>query len=287
VTGMPAPTAYFGGKSRIAPWIAGLLPKHRTYAEPYFGSGAVLFAKRPSHTEIVNDLDGELVNFFRVLRERPGDLERACRLTPYARAEYEACQLDPSLDDLERARRWFVRVNMSISHTPRNTGFAIARAADGGGGSDHAHKFARYVARFAAAAARLQCVQVDNRPALDVIAKHDHPNTAFYVDPPYALEVRSLRSKRRGTDYRVDGAEPEQHRALAEALHACRGAVLLSGYDGGLYRELYADWWRVDRRVMVPTGNGSGRGAKWNTEVVWSNRPLAVQGALDLTEASP
>jgi DNA adenine methylase len=272
-----APTSYFGGKSRLAPWIASLLPPHRTYVEPYFGSGAVLFAKPPSHTEIVNDLDGEIVNFFRVLRDRWDDLERACLLTPYAREEYTACQIDPSLDPVERARRWFVRVNASISHTPRNTGWAVARAADGGGGSDHAHKFANYVGRFAAAAARLQRVQIDNRPALEVIAKHDHPATCFYVDPPYVQDVRSLRTKRRGTDYRVDQSDPAEHRALAETLRACRGTVLLSGYEGELYAELYADWCRADRRVMIPTGNGSGRAAKWGVEVIWSNRPLREQ----------
>ncbi len=274
---MRAPTSYFGGKSRLAPWIASLLPTHRTYVEPYFGSGAVLFAKPPSHTEIVNDLDGEIVNFFRVLRDRYEDLERACVLTPYAREEYDACQIDPTLDEVERARRWFVRVNASISHTPRNTGWAVASASDAGGGSDHAHKFARYVARFAAAAARLQCVQIDNRPALEVIAKHDHPNTCFYVDPPYVHEVRSLRTKRHGADYRIDQSAPADHRTLAEVLHACRGTVLLSGYPGALYDEFYADWHQVQRAVLVPTGNGSGRPAKWGVEVIWSNRPLREQ----------
>ncbi len=92
---MRVPTSYFGGKSRLAPWIASLLPTHRTYVEPYFGSGAVLFAKPPSHTEIVNDLDGEIVNFFRVLRDRYEDLERACVLTPYARSTTPARSTRP------------------------------------------------------------------------------------------------------------------------------------------------------------------------------------------------
>lgn len=278
-----APTSYFGGKSRIAPWIVSLLPTHRTYVEPYFGSGAVLFAKPASHTEIINDLDGEVVNFFRMLRERCEDLERACLLTPYARQEYDASPVDPELEPLERARRWFLRVNGSISHTPRTNGWAVARAADGGGGSDHAHKFTRYVGRFAAAAARLRDVQIDNRPALEVIVKHDHANTVHYVDPPYVQEVRSLRTKRRGQDYRVDQADEASHRELAEVLHACKGTVLLSGYRGELYQELYAGWWSVDRGVMVPTGNGTGRPAKWNTEVVWSNQPVHQQLTLATT----
>ncbi len=110
-----------------------------------------------------------------------------------------------------------------------------------------------------------------------MIAKHDHPATCFYVDPPYVHEVRSLRTKRRGADYRIDQSAPADHRTLAEVLHACRGTVLLSGYPGALYDEFYADWHQVQRAVLVPTGNGSGRPAKWGVEVIWSNRPLREQ----------
>jgi DNA adenine methylase len=145
VTGLPPPTNYYGGKARLAPWIASLLPVHRTYVEPFAGSAAVLFAKRPSPTEILNDLDGQVVNFFQVLHERPADLARALALTPYARAEYQQLAAgfeDPGLDELERARRWFVRVNQSISHLAgrgRPSGWAAAYNTNG---ADHAHKFA-------------------------------------------------------------------------------------------------------------------------------------------------
>src|SRR5919204_1581455 len=108
---MLPPTSYYGAKARLAPWITSLLPPGRTYLEPFAGSAAVLFAKPPSPTEGLNDLDGQVVNFFRVLRDHPDQLARALRLTPYARAEYQqhaAHHDDPDADELERARRWFV-----------------------------------------------------------------------------------------------------------------------------------------------------------------------------------
>jgi len=291
---MRAAFNYMGGKARLGPWIAGLLPPHRTYLEPFAGSAAVLFAKRPSLTEIVNDLDGNVVCFFRVLRDRPDELARALRLTPYARAEMEAADLsDPALPDLERARRFFVRVQSTVSHSAHSrTGFAIAaQQPPGGGGSDHAHKFVLVVERLEACAERLRRVQLECRPAVDLIGRFaTDPHTAIYADPPYLAATRSMRTKRPGIgDYRVEYASEQDHRGLAEAFHRARAAVLLSGYHSPLYDDLYADWWRVERPVSVPTGNGTGGAIKRAVEVVWSNRPLALQGELSFAtvEVSP
>jgi site-specific DNA-adenine methylase len=188
VTGLPPPTNYYGGMARLAHWIASLLPAHRTYVEPFAGSAAVLFAKAPSPTEILNDLDGQVVNFFRVLRERPAELVRALALTPYARAEYQQLAAgfeDPGLYELERARRWFVRVNQSISHLAgrgRPSGWAAAYNTNG---ADHAHKFAALTNRLQACAERLRRVHLECRPAVEVIAKHAKPGAAavVYCDP--------------------------------------------------------------------------------------------------------
>ncbi len=101
---MRPPTQYFGSKGRLAPWIASLLPPARTYVEPFCGSAAVLFAKPPSPTEVINDADGDLVLLFRMLRDHGAEVARALRLTPYARAELAAANLDAAgLDELERA----------------------------------------------------------------------------------------------------------------------------------------------------------------------------------------
>jgi len=114
---MRPPFVYYGGKVGLASRIVDLMPPHRVYIEPFAGSLAVLFAKQPCVHEIVNDLDGAIVNFWRVLRDQPEQLERACALSPYSRAEWEACGVgldDETLDRVERARRFWVRVNQCV-----------------------------------------------------------------------------------------------------------------------------------------------------------------------------
>jgi len=270
------PTQYFGSKGRLAPWIASLLPSHRTYLEAFAGSAAVLFAKPPSPTEILNDRDGDLVCFFRVLRDRGPELARALRHTPYARAELAGATLDgPELDELERARRVFVRLNMTVGKTlRRSSGFAAAYNTNG---ADHAHKFASLVDHLEAAAGRLRRVILECRPALEVIAKYGAANAVIYCDPPYLDSTRSAQAKRRGADYQVEYASEADHRELAAALHATPAAVLVSGYPSALYEQLYAGWWRIQRTVDKPSSLTSGGRAAHAVEVIWSNRPLRQQ----------
>lgn len=283
---MRPPTQYFGSKGRLAPWIASLLPVCRTFVEPFCGSAAVLFAKPPSPTEVINDRDGNLVCLFRVLRDRGGELARVLRLTPYARAELAGASLDdPGLDELERARRVFVRLNMSISRTlGRQRGFAAAYNTNG---ADHAHKFASLVDHLEAAAQRLRRVIIEDRPALEVIAKYGAANAVIYCDPPYLDSTRSAAAKRRGADYACEYATEVEHRELAAALHATPAAVLLSGYPSPLYEDLYAGWWRLERAVDKPSSLTSGGRAARGVEVVWSNRPLAAQLQLAHLEGAP
>jgi DNA adenine methylase len=250
----------------------------------------VPFAKAPSPTEILNDLDGAVINFFRVLRERPAELARALTLTPYARSEYQQLAAgydDPDLDDLERARRWFIRVNQSISHLAgrgRPSGWAAAYNTNG---ADHAHKFAALTDRLEACAERLRRVHLEQRPAVEVIAKYAKPAAAavIYCDPPYLACTRSAQTKRAGLDYACEYASEADHRALAEVLHATPATVLLSGYPSALYEELYAGWWRLERTVQRSASNVSGGRGAVATEVIWSNRPLACQGRLGEPEA--
>lgn len=261
---MKGPVPYFGSKQRVASWIAGLLPAHGHYVEPYCGGLSVLLAKRPSAMETVNDLDGELMTFWRVLRERPDELVRACALTPHSRAEL-AVTWEPTTDDLELARRIWCRLAQGRSGTLRNTGWRHYINPAGSGLSMPGYLQA-YVDRLAAAAERLQGVSLECLPALTLIGKYGaQADCLLYVDPPYLGTTRPF------STYRCEMRDEAEHRELAAALRDCTATVVLSGYDSPLYAELYDGWHRYEQQTM--TGNASG--SKGRVEVIWSNRPLA------------
>ena len=216
------PFAYFGGKQRIASLIAAILPDHSHYVEPYAGGLSVLLAKAPSRLETVNDLDGDVMHFWRVLRERPVELARHCALTPHSRAERTAAMTRPAeLDDLERARRIWVCLAQGRTGTLRTTGWRFDAA-------DFAHTsmprwLDGYVRRMEAVAARLRSVSLECRDGLDIIAAYGKGRRALlYVDPPYLGEVRQR-------NYRSEMLSAAQHRELAASLHSCAATVVLSG----------------------------------------------------------
>lgn len=281
---MKPPFPYYGAKSRLAPWIASLLPPHEMYVEPFCGSAAVLFAKTPARSEIVNDVDRNVVAFFRVLREQPADLVEALRLTPYARDEYFAARLDvDDLDDLERARRFFVRSTQAFNGMGNSDGRSGSWSAGVRiGSTPDAVSVRNLIDRLHQHADRLRTVSVDNRPAEKLIATYDSPNVAIYVDPPYLGETRTSldEKKRRKADYRHDMSAAADHEALAAVLHGCKAAVVLSGYPSPLYDGLYADWHRAEMTVQRPSTNTRGRAGTAAIEVLWSNRPLDTQPAL-------
>jgi DNA adenine methylase len=280
VTVTAPPFAYFGGKTTLASRIVELLPAHGHYVEPYAGSLAVLLAKPRSAMETVNDLDGYLMTFWRVLRDRTEELVRVCTLTPHARGEHAiARQLDnhEDLDELEIARRVWVGLTQGRSGTLRHTGWRYFR--DRAGSSIGMPGYlVGYIDRIVADAERLAGVSLECRPALEIIEKYgQHTDTLIYADPPYLASTRGW-----GNNYRVEMQQPDQHRELAEALRACHGPVVLSGYASPLYDdELFPDWHRVEMKAF--TGNGT-TGSR--TEVLWSNRPFPDKD-LQLFEVTP
>ncbi|MDA8286580.1 MAG: DNA adenine methylase, partial [Actinomycetota bacterium] len=272
---MKPPFSYFGGKSGMARAIAGVLPPHRVYLEPFAGSLAVLFAKRPSAHEVVNDVDQALVTFFRVLRGRPAELAEVCRLTPYARAEYEAADLtsDPSVDDLELARRFWVRVNQSFAKTTATTtGFSMTIARNQAPSTTVQNR----IGRFLACAERLANVTVECRPAIEIIERlGSRPETVIYADPPYLGSVRS-RGRLSAVDYRHDMASDQAHIELAAALRSSPATVVISGYPSDLYSELYGDWWSWDFRVVAHSSNARRSARTGRTERIWCNHDLGA-----------
>lgn len=265
---------YHGGKWRLAPWIMQHLPPHRVYVEPFGGGASVLLRKPRSYAEVYNDLDGEVVNVFRVVRERGQELAQACELTPFARAEFEQAYEDGG-SDLERARRTLVRSFMgfgSAGVTKQVTGF---RANTRRSYSTPAMNWRDYPEHLRALIDRLRGVVIEQRDAVTVMTAHDGEDTVHYVDPPYVHDTRHHRT--RAPAYRHE-MNDEQHRALASTLHGLRGMVVLSGYRCALYDELFADWRRVDVSTHAD-------GAKDRTESLWLSSRCPQYGLFDTHNA--
>lgn len=272
---MKPPFPYYGSKGRLASRIADLMPRHRVYVEPFAGSAAVLCAKAPAPVEVINDLDHNVITFFRVLRTCEADLVRALRLTPYSREEYAAADLaDETIDDLERARRFFVRATQG--HNAAGSGGRAGWSNGIRAKHTDATATVNLVERLFALADRLRTVVVEHRDAFEVIAAHDAPDTVFYLDPPYLSGTRQS-----GRDYAHEADTEAFHRDLAAALADVRGIVLLSGYPSALYEALYSGWDRMEVSVHRATTNTRGRtGVERGTEIIWCNRPLGRQPSL-------
>jgi DNA adenine methylase len=259
----------------LAPWIIQHLPPHRIYVEPFGGAASVLLRKPRSYAEVYNDLDQDVVNLFRVLRDpdQAARLILELQLTPFARAEF-AQSYAPSSDPIESARRLVVRSFMGFGSNghARLTGF---RYNANRSGTTPAHDWANYPDALAATVDRLRGVVIESRPALDLIPQHDGAETLFYVDPPYVAESRDA-----GRDYLHEMTDAD-HRALAESLSSVRGMVVLSCYPSALYESLYAGWHRVERAALAD-------GGRKRVEVLWINR--AALGAMpppSLFEVAP
>ena len=220
----------------MAPWIISHFPQHECYVEPFGGGASVLLRKSPSRVEVYNDLDSEVVNFFRVLRDEPGELVRRVALTPFSRAELRECETAAlegrAADAVERARWFFVRSWQGRAAPNRwRSGWRYRRHW---GDAE----------RLFGLAERLKEVLIEQDDALVVLRRCDTPATVFYCAPPYVADTRSTRWGSNG--YRHEMSD-ENHRELAGLLRGLQGAVLVSGYESELYEELYRGW----RKVVV------------------------------------
>lgn len=240
---------YYGGKWNLAPWIISHFPPHKNYVEPCGGAASVLLQKPRSLLETYNDLDGNVVNFFRVLRDKPDELIRKIELTPWARTEFELSK-KPSKDPIEAARRFYMCAQMGISASQRaSSGMRMVYEVAGGipavvnSTAKHLYDIAK----------RLLGVQIENRDALKLITLTDSFDTFFYFDPPYLGETRASKA-----EYTIEASDIDFHIAAGKLLNTVMGYVIISGYTSSLYTELYEfqGWHRIDKEAQT---NGEKR----------------------------
>lgn len=239
---------WYGGKFSHLDWLLPLLPSCHHYCEPFGGSAAVLINRSPSPVETYNDLDGEVVNFFRVLRAKKDLLIEAIGLTPFSREEFFiACQDHlGKISDLERARRFFVRarqVRTGLAQTASLGRWANCKNTSRAGMSGVVSRWLGSVEALPEIAMRLLRVQIENRPALELIDLYDSSETLFYCDPPYPHESRG--------DDKAYGFEltDHEHKMLAMRLMSIEGMAAVSGYRCDLLDDLYRDWKCIEAPV--------------------------------------
>lgn len=261
---------YFGGKWRLAPWIISHFPAHRVYVEPFCGAASVLMRKQRAYAEILNDLDGEIVSLYRVLRdeEKARELVRAVELTPYSREEFEESYGECD-DAVERARRTLFRsfAGFGTNAIHRDTGFRgnVSRS-----GTIPAHDWATLPAVVTQVIERLQGVIIEHGSAERVMSLYDGPSTLHYIDPPYVFDTRGRNSAR----YRHEMTDGD-HRELAAQIRCLKGMVIVSGYPSALYDELYEGWQQVTRQARAD-------GALERTEVLWISPNAVTRPQFDM-----
>ncbi|PYD69454.1 DNA adenine methylase [Komagataeibacter swingsii] len=258
---------WYGGKFSHLEWLLPLLPECHHYCEPFAGSGAVLINRAPASVETYNDIDGDVVNFFRVLRDRHEELVRAIALTPFSREEYhQAIHGDTSgISDVERARRFYIKARQTrtgLAQTASLGRWANCKDTSRAGMSGVVSRWLGGVDALDEIAQRLIRVQIENRPAVDIIRLYDSSRTLFYCDPPY---LHATRGDAKAYGFEMDET---QHRAFAETVNNCKGMVAVSGYDHPLMDELFQTgrWYKTmgpDKTIHSTKGRRS--------EVLWTN----------------
>ena len=261
---MKAIAKYPGSKWSLADWIIRFFPEHHSYLEPFFGSGAVLFNKPRSNIETVNDLDGNVVNLFEWIKKDPERLAHEIYYTPYARQVYEQVYQEKPVDSIGQAVNFYIRLNMG--HGFRTTGEKVGWKNDvqGRERAYAAQDWIHLPDKIMQAAERLRGVQIENRPAAELIPRFNHRSVLIYCDPPYMLQTRH------GKQY-MHEMDDKDHEELLKLLLEHKGPVLISGYDTELYRDMLSGWKRYENVAYSQV-------CSKKKEVLWLNyEPVGMQ----------
>lgn len=265
---MKAIVKYPGSKWSIASWIISFFPKHHSYLEPFLGTGAVLFNKQRSNIETVNDLDGNVVNLFEWIRRDPERLAHEIYYTPYARQVYEDAFAAVLEDSLQQAVNFYIRLNMG--HGFRTNGEKVGWKNDvqGRERAYASQDWCNLPEKIMQAAERMRGVQIENRPAAELIQRFNFESVLIYCDPPYML------STRHGKQYRHE-MDDRDHEELLALLLEHKGAVVISGYETELYNTMLAGWNKYETTAYSQV-------CSKKKEVIWTNYdPPAKQMSLE------
>jgi len=264
---------WYGGKFSHLDWLLPLLPSCHHYCEPFSGSAAVLLNRPPSPVETYNDIDGDVVTFFRILRDKPNDLIRSIALTPFSREEYHKAiyASHDLIDDVEKARRFYIRARQTrtgLAQTASLGRWANCKETSRAGMSGVVSRWLGGIDALDDIAKRLIRVQIENRPAVDIIRLYDSPKTLFYCDPPYLHETRG--------DSKAYGFEMDesQHVEFASAVNTCKAMVAVSGYDHPMMENLFPSsrWFKTTGAEKTIHSTKDTR-----KEVLWTNYPIPLQ----------
>ncbi|HFL3696539.1 TPA: DNA adenine methylase [Clostridioides difficile] len=258
-----------GAKWSMASNIIEILPRHNVYLEPFFGSGAIFFNKEVCNTEILNDADKQIVNLFKCIRDNPRELANAMYFTPYARDEYNNCNILETDNNIEKARKFIIRTNMARAGLQRHktgwkhTGPKLSKTC-----------FQKVIGKWndlpeyiLNTAIRLKDAEIENRDAIDLIKKYNQNDCLIYIDPPYLLKTRTQRM------YNVEMETEEEHEKLLKVILNHIGTVIISGYNSNLYNETLKHWNKLEFKSHAEHG-------KVRKEVLWTNFEVNKQLSL-------
>lgn len=257
-----SPFKWVGGKSRLRKPIIDLLPPHTCYVEPFAGAAWVLFGKPPSDVEVLNDIDQELVTFFRLVKEKPEELIASFEWELVSRAEFKRlASLDPKgLTDVERAHRFYYLIMAGWGGELNYPRFQTS-ITDGGHGNRLIGALETLQERLRPIHERLRTVIIENLDWRECVDRYDRPGTVMYLDPPYPEN---------GANYAHNMREWDQHRALAERLKRTRCKWILSSYDIPQMHDLFA------QHFMISVQSASGMRVKKHDTSRVLNRELLI-----------
>lgn len=253
---------YPGAKNRLAEWLLTFVPEHKVYLEPFFGGGGLFFNKEPSKIETINDIDGEVYNLFRIIRDFPDELAKVVEMTPYSREEYEHTYIaGVNENDIERARKFLTRcwLGMGSSNVYKN-GF---RSSQQGNSPRTTKHWAELPDRILFAAERLKAAQIEKLDAVELMRRYDTNDVFIYLDPPY------LPGTRKGYLYKHE-MTVEDHEKLLKVAAEHPAKILISGYDNELYNKILNGWNKESKQTQAEGGTK-------RIETVWYNYSMDYQ----------